>query len=63
VQRLTDTHPSADSRSRPLARAYVLEVQHPAARVEYLDFFALWKDVDPDIPILKRAKAEYAKLQ
>jgi len=27
------------------------------------DFFALWKDADPDIPILKQAKAEYAKLQ
>jgi hypothetical protein len=26
-------------------------------------FFALWKDADPDIPILKDAKAEYAKLQ
>jgi hypothetical protein len=27
------------------------------------DFFALWKDADPDIPILKEARAEYAKLQ
>jgi hypothetical protein len=27
------------------------------------DFLALWKDADPDIPILKEAKAEYAKLQ
>jgi eukaryotic-like serine/threonine-protein kinase len=27
------------------------------------DFFALWKDADPDIPVLKEAKAEYAKLQ
>jgi hypothetical protein len=38
-----------------------------AARVRalaaYKDFFALWKDADPDIPILKEAKAEYAKLQ
>jgi serine/threonine protein kinase/tetratricopeptide (TPR) repeat protein len=38
-----------------------------AARVRalaaYKDFFALWKDADPDIPILKQAKAEYAKLQ
>jgi hypothetical protein len=37
-----------------------------AARVRalaaYKDFLALWKDADPDIPILKRAKAEYAKL-
>jgi hypothetical protein len=29
----------------------------------YKDFFALWKDADPDIPILKQAKAEYVKLQ
>jgi hypothetical protein len=29
----------------------------------YQDFFMLWKDADPDIPILKQAKAEYPKLQ
>jgi hypothetical protein len=33
------------------------------ALADYRDFFALWKDADPDIPILKQAKAEYAKLQ
>jgi hypothetical protein len=33
------------------------------ARSGYQDFFALWKDADPDILILKQAKAEYAKLQ
>jgi hypothetical protein len=33
------------------------------ANTAYQDFFALWKDADPDIPILKQAKAEYAKLQ
>ncbi len=33
------------------------------ARTAYQDFFALWKDADPDVPILKEAKAEYAKLQ
>ena len=32
------------------------------ARVAYQDFLTLWKDADPDIPILKQAKAEYAKL-
>ncbi len=32
------------------------------ARKKYEDFFALWKDADLDIPILKEAKAEYAKL-
>jgi len=29
----------------------------------YQDFFTLWKDADPDIPILREAKAEYAKLR
>jgi len=33
------------------------------ARSAYQDFLGLWKDADPDIPILKEAKAEYAKLQ
>lgn len=33
------------------------------ALAAYKDFLALWKDADPDIPILKQAKAEYAKLQ
>jgi eukaryotic-like serine/threonine-protein kinase len=33
------------------------------ALTAYKDFRALWKDADPDIPILKKAKAEYAKLQ
>jgi hypothetical protein len=33
------------------------------ARAAYHDFLALWKDADPDIPILKQAKTEYAKLR
>ena len=33
------------------------------ARTAYQDFFALWKDADPDVPILKEAKAEYTNLQ
>jgi hypothetical protein len=33
------------------------------ARAAYNDFFALWKDADPDIPILQRAKAEYSNLK
>jgi eukaryotic-like serine/threonine-protein kinase len=46
-----------------LARAYALQGDTAKARVAYRDFLALWKDADPDIPILKEAKAEYAKLQ
>ena len=44
-------------------RAYVVVGDEAKARAAYQDFFALWKDADPDIPILKQAKAEYAKLQ
>ena len=33
------------------------------ARAAYQDFFVLWKDADPDIPILKKAKTEHAKLK
>ena len=46
-----------------IARAYAMEGNKGNARVAYQDFLALWKDADPDIPILKQAKAEYAKLQ
>jgi DNA-binding winged helix-turn-helix (wHTH) protein len=46
-----------------LARAYGLQGDTAKARAAYQDFLTLWKDADPDIPILKQAKAEYAKLQ
>jgi tetratricopeptide (TPR) repeat protein len=45
-----------------LARAYALQGDNAKARAAYQDFLALWKDADPDIPILLQAKAEYAKL-
>ena len=46
-----------------LARAYVLQGDREKARAAYQDFLTLWKGADPDIPILKEAKTEYAKLQ
>jgi tetratricopeptide (TPR) repeat protein len=46
-----------------LARAYALQGDTAKARTAYQDFLKLWKDADPDIPILIAAKAEYAKLQ
>jgi predicted Zn-dependent protease len=46
-----------------LARACALKGDTARARAAYQDFLTLWKDADPDIPILKEAKAEYAKLQ
>jgi tetratricopeptide (TPR) repeat protein len=56
-----------------LARAYALEAQSPQgaeaeaarakARAAYQDFLTLWKDADPNVPILKEAKSEYARLK
>ena len=46
-----------------LGRAYALTGDTVKARTAYQDFLALWKDADPDIPVLKQAKAEYAKLR
>ena len=46
-----------------LARSYALQGDTAKARAAYQDYLALWKDADTDIPILKQAKAEYAKLQ
>ena len=44
-----------------LGRAFVLSGDTIKAKAAYQDFLALWKDADPDIPILRQAKAEYAK--
>jgi serine/threonine protein kinase len=46
-----------------IARAYVLQGDTTKAKAAYQDFLTLWKDADPDIPILIAAKSEYAKLQ
>ena len=46
-----------------LGRAYVMSGDIAGARAAYKDFLTLWKDADPDIPVLHQAKAEYAKLQ
>jgi eukaryotic-like serine/threonine-protein kinase len=46
-----------------MARAYSMQRNQAKASAAYLDFLILWKDADPDIPILKQAKAEYSKLQ
>jgi tetratricopeptide (TPR) repeat protein len=46
-----------------LGRAYVLQGDIPKAKAAYQDFLALWKDADPGIPVLQKAKAEYGKLR
>ena len=46
-----------------LGRAYAMAGDSDKARSAYQDFLALWKEADPDVPILKQAKTEYTKLQ
>jgi len=46
-----------------LGRAYAMQGDTAKAKAAHQDFLTLWKDADPDIPILKQAKAEYAKLE
>jgi DNA-binding winged helix-turn-helix (wHTH) protein/tetratricopeptide (TPR) repeat protein len=46
-----------------LARSYAIQGDTAKAKAAYQDFLALWKDADTDVPILKKAQAEYAKLQ
>ncbi len=46
-----------------LGRAYAAMGDTTKARVAYQDFLTLWKDADPDTPVLQQAKAEYAKLR
>ncbi|HLX74599.1 MAG TPA: serine/threonine-protein kinase [Terriglobales bacterium] len=46
-----------------LARALAAQHDAAGARTAYQDLFAMWKNADPDLPVLKQAKAEYAKLQ
>jgi tetratricopeptide (TPR) repeat protein len=46
-----------------LGRVFQKQGDTPKARIAYQNFFAAWKDADPDVPLLHEAKAEYAKLQ
>jgi serine/threonine protein kinase len=46
-----------------IGRAYAMQGDTAKAKAAYQDFLTLWKDADPDIPILKQAKAEYARLK
>ena len=46
-----------------IGRAEAMAGDTAKAKAAYQEFFTLWKDADPDVPILKQAKAEYAKLQ
>jgi len=46
-----------------LGRAYEIMGDHATARRWYEEFLTIWKDADPDIPIYREAKAEYARLE
>ena len=46
-----------------MGRAYAVAGDKAKAEFAYQNFLSLWKDADPDIPILKQARAEYAKLK
>jgi eukaryotic-like serine/threonine-protein kinase len=46
-----------------LGRAYAMQGDTAKAKAAYQDFLTLWKDADPDIPVLKQAKVEYTKLE
>jgi hypothetical protein len=46
-----------------LSRAHALSGDKTKAKSAHQDFLTIWKDADPDIPMRKQARAEYAKLQ
>lgn len=46
-----------------LARAYAMQGDKVNSRLAYQDFLALWQDADPDVPLLRQAKADYASVQ
>jgi serine/threonine protein kinase/tetratricopeptide (TPR) repeat protein len=62
-RRITVNFPVGALAHLGLARAYARSGDTAKAKAAYDDFFALWKDADPDIPILVAAKSEYAKLK
>ena len=59
---LVTTHVNWPLAHLGLARAYAMQADTAKAKAAYQDFLTLWKDADPDIPILIAAKAEYARL-
>jgi len=60
---IVDSDPIGALAHLQLGRAYAMQGDATKAKAAYHDFLVLWKDADRDIPILKQAKAEYAKLQ
>jgi tetratricopeptide (TPR) repeat protein len=63
VHRTTTMFVMASLAKLQLGRAYAMSNEMSKAKSTYQDFFTLWKNADPDIPILKQAKVEYAHLK
>ena len=63
LKNASPTDPAMSFAQLGLARSYAASGDIAKSRTAYQDFFALWKDADPDLPLLKQVKAEYAKLQ
>jgi len=61
--RLVSTFPWGALARLQLARACALQSDTASACGVYKNFLVLWKDADPDVPVLRQAKAEYARLQ
>ena len=63
--RLTCSHTTVSTNpgTLQLGRAYAMAGDTAKAKAAYQDFLTLWKDADPDIPILNQAKADCPKLQ
>jgi DNA-binding winged helix-turn-helix (wHTH) protein len=61
IKRLRDA--LGDSAEKPKYVETVARRDDVKARAKYQDFLALWKDADPDIPVLEQAKAEHGRLQ
>ena len=60
---LTLNYPLGALAKLGLARSLAISDRHRKSHQAYQEFFALWKDADADIPIMKQHKAEYAKMQ
>jgi eukaryotic-like serine/threonine-protein kinase len=62
-QGLDPTNPFYSLSRLGLGRAYAVQGDTNKAKTAYQDFLAYWKDADSDVPLLRQAKAEYAKIQ
>jgi predicted Zn-dependent protease len=60
---LEPTNPMYTISHLGLGRAYAVQGDTAKAKAAYQDFFAAWKDADPEVPLLKTARAEYEKLK